>query len=125
MASKISLKILNYLTDPVLEKGSSYTSPQSLAVFTLLYEKVWNTKKYMVNKDCAKTVGINKMLWTLTPTLWRDMSGHKKFATLLVMASLVRMKILVHHTALWMCWMYGKPEWPQVQSLLCLLLQDL
>lgn len=80
-------------------------APMTLVVFILLREKVWSSKKYIVNEDCAKTVGTDETHWTFPPTLVA--SGHKKLA--------ISEHITQYHGYVWICW---KPQQPQVQGLL-------
>ena len=72
-----------------------------MVVFTQHCENVWNSKKYVVNKDHAKTVGTNKLLWIFTFTLVE--SSHKKFADLVVMTSPAHRKLQAYHSILQMC----------------------
>lgn len=92
-ADKISLRILNKLTDPVLVKGSGCISPHNMMMLTVLREKVWSRERHVMNKDCAKIPGTDKTHRTFIPTLWRDVNGHKKYATSVVMTSLTYKKL--------------------------------
>lgn len=76
-------------------------------VFTLLREKVWSSKKYVVNEDCDMTLGTDKTHWTFPAPSGQDLSGHKK--------SDISEHITQPHGHVWICW---KLQQPQVGGLL-------